>query len=571
LMGDSTAFDQLVQTLSFPERRELLEKIEASFSVSSEPLKKEDPEEKLTYDVEAEFQNLNLIRRFIIWLTSMFTKRDRSSVMMDVLLKDLRRRIVGHYSGLIDAHSPLLCEKMYGELVRLKEGSLFFRTFLRQAMGSDRVEFFAFLVEIEAESVQERLHTELQLFQLQDSSRLFFLDTPKSEIVERFNGIVEEIPPEDKKKLYQDAQSLYCLHNLSLFSFDTVLGSFRPGRAEGEYECDFTKIRKTFVRLSELLEAADRAPSAAALRALFLFYYRDKLLELDADLEEQIREAFSDAQSALNSIREFNDRVPFNLIVKYVTQDLNYTPREIGGGEDWFVSFKEFWKRKIDNTYQIYNMRKKRQKLVENAAEFLDLKELPKLGFRTLLLLEKAFPINHELSLSFLKGFITSAYKRVARSMKLIYLNGEFYKEQNRKDFTEALDYINTLKERIEGIETRFEKKGDLGEKILKIKDEAENTIIRGKRIQEVISEIDSEVNSLIDTTSTRLNNLVLVLDGILHGQPGARFDTLSNLESLGARGSKLVITSWRKSLEILSKAFRLLTEIRDIEAKLPS
>ena len=49
-MSNLSAFDQLVHDMSFPERRDLLEKIEASFSLSTEPLKKEGPEERLTYD-----------------------------------------------------------------------------------------------------------------------------------------------------------------------------------------------------------------------------------------------------------------------------------------------------------------------------------------------------------------------------------------------------------------------------------------------------------------------------------------------------------------------------------------
>ena len=110
---------------------------------------------------------------------------------------------------------------------------------------------------------------------------------------------------------------------------------------------------------------------------------------------------------------------------------------------------------------------------------------------------------------------------------------------------------------------------GDLGGRILEVKDEMTMSAPRRKRIQAILSEADGDVIPIIETTSKRMNDLVLILDGILHGEPGARFDTLSNFESIGGRGNNLVVTSWERALDHLNRTFKLLTEFRDTEAKL--
>ena len=62
------------------------------------------------------------------------------------------------------------------------------------------------------------------------------------------------------------------------------------------------------------------------------------------------------------------------------------------------------------------------------------------------------------------------------------------------------------------------------------------------------------------------LNNLVLLLGGILHGEPGARFDTLSNFGSLGGRNNRVLVTTWERALDEFSEALNMLVELKEVE-----
>ena len=49
-------------------------------------------------------------------------------------------------------------------------------------------------------------------------------------------------------------------------------------------------------------------------------------------------------------------------------------------------------------------------------------------------------------------------------------------------------------------------------------------------------------------------------------GQPGEKYDTLSNLETIGGSENKHLLESWQEASETLGQAWSLLCEIRDIE-----
>jgi hypothetical protein len=62
------------------------------------------------------------------------------------------------------------------------------------------------------------------------------------------------------------------------------------------------------------------------------------------------------------------------------------------------------------------------------------------------------------------------------------------------------------------------------------------------------------------------INTLNLVISGILNGEPGARYDTLSNLNSVGGRSNRYLISSLERTVEYFSQGLDLLIELRDLE-----
>ena len=558
-MNGPSVFDRLVKNMASEERKDLLDKIQSSVSVSEEPLTKEI-EETETFDPELELREFSLWQRFLLFLKSLLTNKDKYTLISEKHLKKLEQQIERQCSSLIDYRNSLFVEKMHYELSALQKGLSFFQEHLGQALGREKRYFFAFLAGIELEHFQERLVKETDPFNLWETIKPLDEEDVRIEMRNRFQELFEAVSEEEKREVYRDAQSIFSLYNLSSHPFESMLSRFESKKYPGAMECDFQDLSKYLTSLAGLLNAAIFPPSANALRALFLFYYRDKLENEDFNLELQLKNYLIETERAFIGIREFNEHIPMIPIIRYINKDFTFFPAEAGGGEDWFVIYKDFWEKRIDKAYQIFYKYQTRQKLTDEVKKFLRRGGLPELhNYKS----EK-----HGLSLSFLRGFFESTFINMSRALKLIFLNGEFYKEENRQDYTEAFNILSKIAERITSLENRLEETGDLGINIKDVRKEMISSKLKKKKIQNIIARADKEALEIIEESGKQLRLLTLLLEGVLEGQPGAQYDTLSNFESIGGQENKELVASWRRALEKIEEASALLTEIKDLEIR---
>jgi len=565
-MAQSSEFDQLVRRLNSKERQDLLSKIESSFSSSIEPLMRESEGEVEVLDVEYELRKMGLFQRFVFYLVAIFTNRGKTSLMREYLLGRIRRQIMLHTPGLIDHHASRFGDRMFVELTLLMEGARYFQAPLREAMDTARSDFFAFLVGMQVEDIQSSIDSELWPLVHVEDFELDEVEISKKDLLDRFDKIVEEIPGEDRTQIYRDAQALSGLYNLSRFHFGEILACFKASRVNPGKECEFQAISAYLVRLCELISAAQYSPSATALRALFLFFYRDRLADEDYDMEEQLLTVLTDAESALAKIREFNLRVPLLLIIKYITHDVDFMSRKSGGAEDWFFAFKDYWINRIERAYLDFTLRKKRKQLMESTNAFLGIGSFEEFGRGLIGVSDGALEVKYRLSLSFMKRFAAGIFRRVSRALGVIYLNGEFYKEQNRKEFTDSYEFLKRLEEKIASLEKRLQSGGDWASRIEDVQKQTISLKQRQEKIQTIQSELEQDSLSILDGVIKELNNLVMLLGGILHGEPGARFDTLSNFGSLGGRNNRVLVTTWERALDEFSEALNMLVELKEVE-----
>jgi hypothetical protein len=420
---------------------------------------------------------------------------------------------------------------------------------------------------MQLQDIQARIDSELWPLLHVEDFELDEADLSKKDILDRFDMIVEDISAADRTEIYRDAQALLGLYNLSRYHFGEVLSCFKESRLGPGKECEFQALSSYLVRLCELIMAAENPPSAGALRALFLFYYRDRLLDQDYDLEEQLLAALSESEDALEKIREFNQRVPLLLIIKYITHDVDFVPRKAGGAEDWFFAFKDFWINRIETAFAAFSLRKKRKQLLESADQFLGIGSFEEFGRGLVGVGDGTINVRYRLCLSFAKRFAAGLFKRAGRALGVIYLNGEFYKEQNRKEFTDSYEFLNRLEEKITTLESRLRPRGDLANQIENVLKETIPVNQRKEKIRAIQSEFEEDSLAILDNAIKELNNQILLLGGILRGDPGARFDTLSNFGSLGGRNNRILVTTWERASNDFSEALDMLVELKDVES----
>ena len=562
-MGEISVFEGLVKQLTEAGRRDLLEKIQRSLQPSPEPLRTAKPEDVETVDVEEELDNLNPFRRIFLFLWSLVSGNDQESLVRRMLFKRLRVRIGEIYTGLLDFTDDFFTEKFYSELERLKKAVNFLRSPLTDTLIRNKVAFFAFLAGIEL-NFEEKLGEEFRSIGFWDNIELHDDSVPKKEMIEVIDGVFDAISPEEKKWIYQDAQSLYALSALSKFPIDRILTTFQKS---GGFKCDAALLTKSLMRLSELLHSAHNSPSLDALRALFLFHYGEKLGQADFHPDEELSRDFSGAEKTLDAIRAFNERIPLTFIIQYVTRDLGYKPVGIGGAEDWFVSFKEFWYRRIDRAYAELNRKKRKQQFGDDAKTHLGMSELSLMPCFRSEPFDDSIRSLYEMSMTFLRRLFDQVFQKSRRNLQILLLKAQFYKEQNRSLLEETIEYMSRLGARITFLVKRFEAGGDLGSRYQALlKEPLEDKELR-ERTKQIVTEFDREAAAMIEKSIQNLSDLLLVLDGVLHGKPGDKYDTLTNLDSVGGRDNRQFRMLWQRGLDEISSAANLLKDIYRLES----
>ncbi len=562
-MDESAVFDRLVKNLDSSERRDLLKKLQKTAGLVTKALYHEAA--PVAFDPEQEYQSLTIWQRLFLLIEILFTHKDRGTILEARLFRRLAAKIKQQCPGLIDASQSLFLGKMYEYLETLKKSAAFFAETLPETL--DKKAFFALLARTELEIYEEKILEETDPYKLWREIAAHEENEVRIEMMHRLDDILESIPAESKQPVTRDVRAFYALQSMSAHPFGPMLSYFRPGES-GEPVCSFPDLKRDLIQLVARLFQVRYSPSAAALQTLFLFRYREELEEADFNLTGVLQDDLNRTRVALAAIEKFNADIPLILVVKLISRNLDYHPEASGRGEGWFNLYREFWRSKIETIYNSFFIERQRESLGQDAVRFLGRIRLPELEVYKADQFAQGVNPKHALSLSFLTGFAEGTFQHMYRSLKLILLRGEFYKEENRNVMTDSFNFISKIADKISGLENRLKPGGDLRQQIDALGKEILKPRLRSIKLQSILNRADKDALFIVNETLKQLKNLIQVLAGILYGQPGAPFDTLLNRNAIGGDENKELIASWKTSMETIEKVYHLLSDIQAIEVK---
>ncbi|RKX79179.1 MAG: hypothetical protein DRP87_03925, partial [Spirochaetes bacterium] len=288
----------------------------------------------------------------------------------------------------------------------------------------------------------------------------------------------------------------------------------------------------------------------------------------DFDLEEKLTRLYSDAQGAISQIRYWKRAVPFCQIAKYITGKINYHPEDRAGGEDWFALYIQFWKIRLERRFRTFSADRKKRELINEILSFIKLGKLPSMeyyctGSRN----DSDIQPRHEMSLGFLLGFLEQVFlPGMNKTLKLLLIDGDFYKDINREEFTDAYNNIYNISDQIKRIEFNISPAGEAGKAIENVRKELITPSLKRRKIQGIVRGVDSEAKKVIINAIENLKILENVLHGILYGEVGGRYDTISNLGYIGGRENKRVIEDFKRVLSKTIQTGEYLRSIYDLE-----
>ncbi|MDR0389214.1 MAG: DUF5312 domain-containing protein, partial [Spirochaetaceae bacterium] len=151
-------------------------------------------------------------------------------------------------------------------------------------------------------------------------------------------------------------------------------------------------------------------------------------------------------------------------------------------------------------------------------------------------------------------------------TLRPILLDGEFYKRENRTQFTEAYNDLMKIGDAVRSFDYRLSSEGDYGRRYEAARGDMSSLPVKRRKIQIVVQEASEESMKMITNARDALKIMVQVLNGILRRDTTGIFDTLSNIQSLSGKNSSALLGRIDGAVEKLESALKLLDEVNFLE-----
>jgi hypothetical protein len=161
--------------------------------------------------------------------------------------------------------------------------------------------------------------------------------------------------------------------------------------------------------------------------------------------------------------------------------------------------------------------------------------------------------LENELALILLVGFSQEVFYKVSRPLALLLDKARFVREENRRELAQVHGYFDALEERIDVLLGELRADPELGKT-------AAGEARRGPE-----QRATRAMSGFLDECTHSVKLLVSLLDGILRGSPGNRFDTVFNLNTLGDWQDRLMSEILEEAYERVSESLGLLAKVRAV------
>ena len=565
-MAVSGVFDKLVSGLSLDERQSLLAKLKVQSNISDEPLYYDDRDTGPALDYEAGYTTLPWYYRLWYFIQSLFKARSPIDIFEERQISLLGEKIEERSPGLYDYEEKLLLPAFHRHLEKLKEAARFFYSALDTSVNRDKGAFFAFMGSLEMTEV----HRILQEKTTPDFITEKYPEAPETELRQMAFQAMDDafslIAEEQRNTIYAAARSLNCLKGLSAFLYDRLLMAFNFSVAENGPICSVNVVRELLLSLNNILLSMKSVPPMHLLETLFVFILQEKAEEQGFDINRETSLLLAKAEEALAVIREFNKRVPLTWILRCAVRDMSLSPKEISGGEDWFVVYRDYWKRRIETLFSDFFRNRRRRELLNTFKYFLKGHGLKTLGNTASDLNPDGLPIKGSFALSFLLTFYTEVFTPdINKVLRPILIDGNFNEKEARVDFTESYNILIKLEDDIRKFEQQISTGGDYGKRYAQARQDMSSLQIKRRKIQLVLEEAEEDAERILDQVRKASKNMVNILTGILGKDPRNKYGPLSNLSDLAGRGNQFV-NGLGESVLQFQKVVKLLDEIEAME-----
>jgi hypothetical protein len=557
-------FDRLIITLKESERQELLERLSKTSDISMEPLYEKTAGSPKK--IEEEFAALSFLWRIWYFIIGLIFAKPPVKVYENRMISKIGHQINMTAPGYYSYTQGLLLPDMYQALVDLKNAVRFFYNALDLSVNKDKSAFYAFMASFEAPEMHK-------LFSKLSDPKEFFKSFPnmspemlKQTAIDMYSENLLTMTESQREKMYQNVRSLICLKELSCFLYDRLITNFQLEPALQGHVCPAGLVKGQLIALNNILFSLKAVPSLTLLSTLFFFSLREEFESKNEKVNFELQKLMAQTEKSLAVIRSFNRKIPLTLILRCISKDTSYEPQELPGGEDWFVVFRDYWKEKIEQSYNNYLIEIKRAEIKQAFDVFFGGTEMIKVEDESH---NNSIPLDNVLLFSFLLTF----YKKIFLTgmnqvLRPILIDGEFVKKENRLDFTESYNELIKMEDAINALISKVAPDGDYGMRYKQLKTDVISPVIRHRKLQVLHEDIKAESLGIAQKAEAALEIMSAVIRGILLPSEGSKYASLTNLSAMLGKANREFMIALKDTSDKLMLAVDLVGNIMDVEGR---
>ena len=291
-----------------------------------------------------------------------------------------------------------------------------------------------------------------------------------------------------------------------------------------------------------------------------------RAISLDIDAENALREFLTKSAAMLSGIRMFMGTVPVVALGRIIYGNCTWFPDAFGGAEDWTIKFRGQWKAVFDERWNAWLADRKKHQLLDTLTIHFDLKEFPELPYRPWTSLWGGIPFRCEMTGGFLVWFASHKYQDAIPTLTTLMLEGIFLKNENRIEFSEAVNDFSAVNKKIEAFADSLSPRGTRGIVFEDTAAEHMRSLQGQARIDSLIVRMESEVRALASAFCSSCRTIENIFSGIFNESKSDEYDALQNLMTIQGRENQDFRDKMLGVRNLLQNALKLLAEIEPFD-----
>lgn len=557
------SFDELVAGISSDERKYLLAKINQNREHSF-PLVQPAREETDGFTLDIKLNSESFLYKLFLWIRSLVSKKHKLEIYNDDLIRTLARKINKNHPGIVDMQNGLILSLFYEKLKELKNAADFFKPYFN-IFNENPGKFYVFMSTFIAPEIASSINAEADPYSVPFEKE--GTKEVRSSLLKKMEGILKDIPQKSRAVMYDAVKSLNWLKRFSELPYMHFLAQFTAIVSEN-YTCPFTNAQTDFNALASVLSDARSIPNEA-LEALFLFPQRKggATVELDQDTEKSMREFLSKSAAGISMVQMFISTVPFFALGKVIFSDYDWQIETFGGAEDWFVKFKEEWKIVFDERWESWLRDRKKSQLADVLMEKFGILSFPELPYRPWANLWGGVPFRCEMTGGFLYWFATVKYEEVMGVLNVLVLEGVFLNNDNRAEFSEAMNKFAEINHQVQLFGESLNEKGSVGSVFAKLIADHVRTLKGQNMVNSIILNAETSVRGWESSFCDCCRTIEKVLSGILDDEKtDKKYESIQNLMTIKGRENRAYRDNLQAEREVLLESHKILAEIEPLD-----